>query len=461
MRAATLLLAMTMTAVLGCTETAENGFGGTSGEVDDFSVELDVSPLIANVSSLSWTVDADVDDAWVEFGLDELDRVATPIELDGEFQCALVGLKPSREYQAQAVVLVDGVEHRSELLTVQTNALPMALPQIELTVDEHDDGRDGYLLTSTISEYSIVMVLDGDGEPVWWHSTPDTMGLVTRTVIAHDGESVLYLFEHPAQEVDVAQSDLVRVRLDGTDEQRIVVPGGHHDFVELPDGTVAVLTYEERDVGDGGVLIADAITEIAPDGTFEVVWRAMDEIPFDEQFIEGLDDWQMGWTHANAIDYDEDADVYHVSLRNLDTIVTVDRGSRTMIRMIGGVDSDYEVVGEGRLFASQHQFEMVDGGLLVFDNGAPEQYHSRAVEVALDDDAGTAEVVWSHMTAPAVYVPTLGDVSLTPDSDRLVTWSTAGQVDVVAPDGTVRWQLNLGLGAGLAYTVHADNLGIY
>ena len=173
--------------------------------------------------------------------------------------------------------------------------------------------------------------------------------------------------------------------------------------------------------------------------------------------VEGYIDW----THGNAINYDLDSDTYSVSLNHLRTIATIDRQSGELVEQVGGDESDYSFIESGeRSFGPQHQFQFVDGGLLVFDNGTPQDYESRAVEFALDPTLSTAELSWSHTASPPLFCPCQGDVSRLPGGNTLVTWSTSGQLDEITPDGEVLRQLKLELGTVLGYTTFEPDLGL-
>ena len=101
---------------------------------------------------------------------------------------------------------------------------------------------------------------------------------------------------------------------------------------------------------------------------------------------------------------------------------------------------------------------LVEGGLLVHDNGSPDTASSRAAEYALDANGGTAELVWEYFPDPAYSNYALGDVSRLPSGHTLVTWGMAGQVDEVDADGALVWRLNVELGAGIGYTTWLEQL---
>jgi len=181
------------------------------------------------------------------------------------------------------------------------------------------------------------------------------------------------------------------------------------------------------------------------------VWSAWD--CYDPALIPGD---EHGWTFANALDISPEGEAWFLGMRAFSTIQRIDRTTGACGWSVGGKAGTIDVV-EGLPFLHQHQFELLDGDhLLVFDNDG-QSWASRAVEYALDVDAGTAREVWSYTASPSIYSFVLGDVKRLEGGDTLVTWSVAGQIDRVDPTGEVMWQLNTELGYALGFdTIYAE-----
>jgi len=251
--------------------------------------------------------------------------------------------------------------------------------------------------------------------------------------------------------------EIVRAPLDGSEAESTHVLDGHHDFVELPDGT---LTYLETDTHttDDGFVIGDKLVEIAPDGTATDVWTVWDHFEYDPLMptIAG-----SGWTHANAIDYDAERDVYYLSVRNFETIIQINRSDFSVEWMLGGDrSSDFSLLGDGSSFSHQHQFHLLpdEGRILVMDNFYVANEASRVVEYSVDFENFTYEEIWSFEPDPAIFVYGLGGISEIPAGNRNVTWSSAGQIDQVSADGDPVWRLNGSIGAGFGYATWFDEL---
>jgi hypothetical protein len=320
-----------------------------------------------------------------------------------------------------------------------TAAAPAALPTLSVSGDPAALG--GYLVLPINGATYAVAIVDGLGRYVWWHEAEDGY-IVTRAVLSNDGASVIYA--QVGTEDYGPDGHLVRVPLDGGAPTVLDVPYLTHDFAELPDGTLGCLTKDLRDN-----YVGDRIVEYAPDGTSSVVWSAFDY--FDPEAFE-IDESDQTWTHANALDYDPIEDAWYISLRNFDTILKADRASRRLLWRLGeGANFRYE--GGAEPTHRQHQFDVLpDGGLVVFDNGAEAESSSRVVEYTLDEAAGTVTEAWSFVATPPLYVYALGDVDRIEADRTIVTWSTAGLVQIVEADGAEVWRLGVELGHVFGYT---------
>jgi ABC-type transport system substrate-binding protein len=207
-----------------------------------------------------------------------------------------------------------------------------------------------------------------------------------------------------------------------------------------------VVEYREH---EGEQLRGDSIVEVAPDGTQTQVWSAWD--CWDPSETLGTD-LEFGWTWVNALDYDDEREMYIVGSRNFSSIIGVDPASGTCPWAIGGTVATVELTGGSSPFLHQHQSEITaDDHLIVFDNDGSAGMVSRVIEYALDWDAGTAEQVWSYTADPTIYTFVLGDVARMPDGSTLVDWSGSGQLQRVSADGEVTWQLNTDLGYAFGF----------
>jgi hypothetical protein len=426
---------------------------------DGFDIEVSVSETIGTVVEVSWTA-VQGDTAVVDVGEDETYGRRFSAERDGDrFVATLVGLRPSSRYHYRVIEDVVGDDElSSEDRTFATGAPPLSLAW----TDVQGSAPDGYAVTSLVHVPSVVAILDADGEYVWWYevgfdSLPGGNEMVTRNALSRDGESMFFLAwtpQYPGLDC-TTDRDLVRVSLDGSQLDTTLVSGAHHDFVELADGTLALLAYDPIQ-WEGVEVVGDRVVEVAPGGDEIDVWSLWDITSPDPggDYGDGTD-----YSHANAIRYDEADDAYLVSLRLLNTIVKIDRHSGEVLWRLGGADSDFQLPGGGTdLFRNQHHFQILDDGILVFDNGEEGAGETRVIQYQLDESTWTATPVWTHSPDPPRAVYSLGDVTRFDSGQTLVTWATAGEMELLDANGEREWLLNLGIGTGFGYTTWVEKL---
>jgi len=415
------------------------------------TVEAEVSEDITTVINVNWMTDIDAV-SYVEYGANGSFTYQTPLEKTADtcHTASLMGIPEETEASYRVVSVVDGEEYVGETQTVTTGALPIDVPAI--TVE--GDGNDRFMAVPVMGSTTAPLILSPEGEVVWYWL--DDRGLeVFRVRLSVDGQSVLYnaasVSGDPAED-----SELVRVKLDGSEETTIPVPLLAHDFVEHQDGTIGTIVVEYGDQVDeetGEYIRGDQIVEVAPDGTQSVIWSAWD--CFDpEDFV--LD--STGWTFANALDYDAEEQAYYLGTRNLSSIIKIDRQTGECLWVMGGDASTFTFGSGSEQFLHQHQFEVRDDTILVFDNEGAAGTVSRAIEYTYDEQTQQMDQIWSYTADPALYTFVLGDVARLEDEQTLVTWSVLGQIDRATTDGDVVWQANTAMGAAFGFNTVLDSL---
>lgn len=454
-RALSILLLFPQLLLVACDD--EDG-DDDSAVGEGIQVEATINEVIPTHVTIHGTVTGyEATAAAVEFGLDGTygDEIAGSLAGDGSFSMVLQLLKAGTEYHYRVRLDTDdGPIHTSDA-TFTTGSPPTGLPELEVHVPLADQASDGYIITSLIAFPPTVAILDHDGDYVWW-ATPDTedYASIVRAHVSRDRNWVVYLMslgEFASDDDDDDDEDfngedyLVKVALDGSEVETIHVPSCHHDFLELPDGTFTLLQTVHENV-DGADVFGDTVVELDSDGNMTTVWSAFDHLEYDPEYDD------HGWTHANAIDYLEDDDAYIVSLRSYDALHKIDRTTGTEIWRLGGPFSDFQTgSAETELFGCQHQFDTIDGGIVVFDNRDDLAAPSRVIEYAMDEGDMRVDYAWHYVMDPPMHVIGLGDVSRLPTGNTLVIWSSQGQMDQITPDGEVAWRLSLPIGGGFGY----------
>lgn len=320
-------------------------------------IEIVVSDVVPTVVTVRVTADAG-SEVWVDVAERPERRSPAHRVDDGRFEAVVLGLQPDTDHHLE--ILVDGEPLVHEPLLARTGSVPSSLPAVEATVDDPGLAHGGFVLTSLISHPAAAVILDGDGRYVWWYPLEDDDLATTRAHISRDGRSVL-------MRVNV-QDDLSmgihRISLDGTSVEVVeTCADEHHDFVELPDGTLAVLCHDTREV-DGEEVIGDRLVEVAPDGGRRDVWFVWDHW----DYVSGSDnDPHWGYAHCNAVDYSVEEDAYYVSARKLDTLFRIERASGGVTWRFGGEQGDFRAADDSTTFPQmQHQLHRFEDRLLEF-----------------------------------------------------------------------------------------------
>jgi hypothetical protein len=395
-------------------------------------------------------------EGWAEAWMDgALARSTSPL-LATQHEHTLLGLKASTAYDLVAVVrLTDGTELRSTPTTFTTGNPPVDLPESSVAVSAPGSEMvDGFLVLSLYTpDASWALILDGEGDPVWWVQDEGDPWKITRARISQDGRSMLWSQYDRKRDTDIGE--VHRLSLDTLEETVTRAEMHHHDFVEHSDGTVSWLGWDMATVdveGDRIDLAADVIRR-APEGwtkpsgathAFSFLrdfphpfWWVCDHMDFN-----GFAPGAYEFTHSNSLALTEDGASYLLMARYIDTILKIDAATGSVIYELGGLHSTLTLpAGQG--FAHGHFSHAWDDRILVFDNGNHrfKPVASRVVEYRIDEAAGTAEEVWEYPHPEGDFVGILGDARRLPGGHTLVNWSTHGRIEEVEPDGSLVWQL--------------------
>lgn len=413
---------------------------------------------------VSWTTDEPATSK-VEFGTSTAYGKVTPRgdELTTDHKVMVVGMPAScdcflRPYSETA----SGERIDGPALTYST-ADPnpdIALVNADLIAPGADDTP---LILTTVSLASGVVIVDGDGELIWWYAQPST-ATGTQAKVSDDGLSVMF-DSADSEHMDAEKSSITRMRLDGGDTLVTYDVSGHHDFWELEDGGYAYLKADirEMDYGGDGTLnrvVGDAVVEIAADGTvLREVWNAWDWLSVDYAEESPFYPGALDWTHANGMYATEDA--YFVSSHNLNAIYKIDRATGELVWTLGGDDSDFAFVDGAEKFKYQHSPRWVDGDLYLFNNtdgtGVPPA--SYAVQFDVDETAMTVREARRYDGDGSSFSYVLGNVDVKADGEWLVNWGTVGLVEDITADDKPLRQLSTSIGYPVGNAHYTPELG--
>jgi hypothetical protein len=431
----------------------------SGGEVLELTAAARLSDLVPTVILVSWELDdPDVEDAFVDYGYDDELGLRAPADHDGQggFEAALLGLRPDAEVRLQASVVQAGEALVGEVLTITTGSLPAGLQTTTVEIPEGGRAPEGFMLTSLMSSPSSAVILDAEGHYVWWYQAVDESYVITRARFGQDGKSIVYLGTYPTEKVFKMEQSVVRVALDGSEVSEFTILGAQRDFYEHADGTMAMLVFDVRVVA-GEDVAGEHLLEIHPDGSISEIWNIWDEVDYDPVY-------GRSFCHANGLDYDPESGQYHLSCHELNAIFRIDRSTGETIWRFGGdswgIESGDFRDSEGgtRFLNQQHQFQLLDDGIVVFNNQSITQNFSIVLEYGIDWDDFTTELRWDYVSDPPLFCYVSGDVTRMDGGETLVTWSTSGRMEYVSAEAELLWSLQLDFGSGFGYTTVRESL---
>ncbi len=404
-----------------------------------------VEPNEVNVLScvVRWTTEVP-STSRVEFG--EGGELAYFVEDESpttDHEVAVFGLHGGVAYGLQAVSVDDeGVERRSEPLEYETGSPPDFGIEFELTELREDLVQPGWTLTNLVVDGilspSVAVALDLDGRLVWYHEMGDQPALADVDVTLTQAGRVL-IGGDLAPGLGPVEVDFGgRVHWEGTPQPDVfLAPGAsHHTYREIDNGNHLTLVFDEV-----GSVVTDVIEERSPDGEVVWSWDSTDWIPgASEEHI-----------HGNMALMDGDA-VWFNSLVNA-TLYKIDRTSGELVWALGdGGDLAFEGEHDEPWVEVAHAPELQpDGTVLLYDNGIyPQRPYSRVLQYAVDEEAGTASIVWEYpgdLADDPWFTSFWGDADRLDNGNTLITAGTVLEFDTtstlfeVTEDGRKAWQV--------------------
>lgn len=416
--------------------------GATAAEGGcSFDVEYGLSPKIATVGVVTWSVDFTPEQAHIDFGLaGERLGFRAPVELEAAgYETWLLGMKAERTYAFRIVAKRGTRRCVSEPFELTTGPIPSTVPQLRTETFASAAGEPGFVVTSaglvTSGEVGVgtpMFVFDADGDIVWyWEETPQG---TSRALMDWEGRNMWML----AVNVTGGPGRVSRVSMDGRDFERDVegLEQAHHDLAALPGGVMAAIAY----VGD-----CSGLVERAPDGDVRVTVPDFSTlyVPSTNQFGHGRE------CHPNSILYHPDDDTFTLSDRNASAYVKLTRDGALLWQLGGANPLGHHYEASWSANHGHHVLE--NGNFLLFSNGSGQS--STVLEFRLDAATWRARQVWEYQSELGSVV--LGDVQRLSHGHTLVTYSSDGVIEEVDAEGVVVKRYET---ASLGYAMHRTSL---
>ncbi len=334
---------------------------------------------------------------------------------------------------ATEVRLVVG-DTAGEAQSITTGELPQWFPQPTLlaNVPEGQQETGNYLLGSingnaggwTSGEYWM-FILDREARPVWvMRGSDDDYTIYLH--VSNDGEILWDIATYWSDWDGGAGSELHRMDLEGTISQSWSLPGLHHCFVELPDGSIVWGAAEGS--------TTEIVKRAYPDGTVETVWDCR---PFYAQIGE------TDWCHTNSIFHVPSRDTLLLSFPTRNTFVLeVDMKTGEELRWWGHVEDAWAFDPPESAFEYQHGATFTDSGtLMVSSQVSPASNEGVVREYALNETDQVLEQVWTFGAGDGITARNAGEAHRLPNGNTLHNTGTTPRVREITPQDEVVWDV--------------------
>jgi hypothetical protein len=282
------------------------------------------------------------------------------------------------------------------------------------------------------------MILDGEGQLVWFKPVPKGARAADLRVQQDEGKPVLTWWQDPL--LAGSQRDAGIVIADSAYRDIQVVRAGNgyqpdlHAFEITSRGTAIFTVYDAIRCnlsaygGPAEGAVADTLFQEIDlrTGLVRYEWHALDHVALADSY-EPIGDggtpvspWD--YFHINAVS--EHGSSLLVDSRNTWAAYDVSASTGQILWRLGGKQSSFQM-GPGASPAWQHDArEEQDGTISFFDNGATPKVHSqsRVIVLALDKQTMTATLVSSFMHQAPLSAASQGDFQPLPGGNWFVGW---------------------------------------
>jgi hypothetical protein len=355
--------------------------------------------------------------------------------------------------------------------------LPANFPGITTYIYDANAIADGYVFLSVSTDVEgvgyYVMILENDGNVVWYKELPDDYSYDFR-VLPNGYLHYAQLFHHHTY---AGGGDVVHVILDENFNEVETIEAGNgyvaeaHDFQLLPNGNVLLFGYYLNEVdmsqivegGHPGALVSGTtVQELDAQRNVIFQWRTWDYYTFEDFFSTLTDDPRakdavINTFHLNTLNQDSDGHIFVATpqpaarLPRSGWVKNINLQTGEIMWTLGGDDNEFTFVGvtleEGMEAFTGHAFHRLENGnVMIYDNGKRDIRSSQVHEYRLDEQNKIAEHVWTYVPDSMVYGTGRGNAQRLPNGNTMIGWGTVvGTLRPVAtevtPDGRKVWEL--------------------
>ncbi len=380
--------------------------------------------------------------------------------------------------------------------TMWFRCLPAGFPRLD--VRRTTTPADGWYLTAVGSPTAtFALILDEYGAPIWYKQVGHAVLDLKRR---SDGRLLLTPELGPRYGVD-PQRGYELLSLNGTVLQTFrtvddpstpgtTYPTDHHDLALLPNGGRAQLSYPvlaDQDLSALGGGFTDhepisdgVIQEFSATGELTWTWRTSEhfapvESPYPIRWgaFPTYAGTEVDLFHLNSLEaIDDGSGDFLVSARHLDAVFRVDRATSDVAWILGSLPAATpNLSGAPRLTVvgdplggprRPHDARLHGDVLTLLDNRTDMGQAARAVAYRIDEQAGTATLLWQLDNPSATPTLGLGSNRVSPDGSVLVNWGAGTQPMITEYDAAHTELMRISqVGGGAVYRIVKEPPGSF
>lgn len=304
------------------------------------------------------------------------------------------------------------------------------------------------------------MMLDELGRMVFFQKTPDHQTATEFRAQTYRGQPVLTYWQGPSSRGE-GYGDIFVLDQRYHRVARVKAGNGYHfdmhEALITPRDTLLAVVYQpiRHDLRPlsrvrDGVAIDSIVQEIdIATGLVLFEWHSLDHVGLEESVRDDLTprSTRIDYFHLNSIDEDGD-DGLILSARRTSAVYRISKRTGQVDWRLGGTRSDFKM-GPGTTFALQHDARVQpDGTIRIFDNSSEALgKRSRSIVLRLDHEQKTATLAADvRLPGDKLFAATQANSQRLPDGGLMIGWGSQGRGTEFAPDGRVRFDVDLPAG---------------
>jgi hypothetical protein len=281
-----------------------------------------------------------------------------------------------------------------------------------------------------------VALVDREGQPVWASAGQDPESSLVSAAWTEEGMWTLQEARN-----DSKTTQVVLQSLDGGVLEVYEAADAHHHLTPMPNGGVAWLEADARDIYPYGLVYGDRVVVAAPGESPVEAFNTWDLLGEPSESETWASNWYLDgfdWTHANGITYNEVKNSFLLSLAGQSMVLALDADDATILWTIEGQSLSPAEAG----FVLQHSPTWTaDDTVMLFVNEGVSSIGSYAAEFQVGGSNATE--IWNSGRDTLMATHALGRASRLPGGNTLINYGLSGLLQEVDEDGGSLWQLEL------------------